>query len=121
MGFAKALPILRAGGKLAKQRPVLPPSLRWILVEPVTDEGEQLGRLVDHVMDEVHSGCDRQQDRHAARDLNCARRLRERLRCPANGEGEGGGGWFLPACVLRGRVWAEQRISADGFLANQAC
>jgi hypothetical protein len=63
----------RVGGISAEQRPVLPPRLGRLLVEPVTDEGEQLGRLVDHVIDEVHERCDRKQDRHAARDLNYQR------------------------------------------------
>jgi hypothetical protein len=79
MGFAKAQPILRAGGKAAKQRPVLPPRLGRLLVEPVTDEGEKLGGFKDHVIDEVHHRDDRKQDRHAARDLKCPRCLRELL------------------------------------------
>jgi len=77
----------RAGGMLAKQRPVLPPRLGRLLVEPVTDEGEQLSGLEDHVIDEVHERCDRKQDRHAARDLNhpgCCRELPSRpTRAPA--------------------------------------
>jgi hypothetical protein len=49
----------------------------------VTDEGKQLGRLVDHMIGEVHERCDRKQDRHAARDLNCPRYSREFLPRPA--------------------------------------
>jgi hypothetical protein len=82
MGFAKAQPILRAGGIDAKQRPVLPPRLGRLPVEPVADEGEQLGGFKDHVIDEVHERCDHQQDRHAARDLNYQRHPREFLPRP---------------------------------------
>lgn len=64
----------RAGGIGAEQRPVLPPRLGRLLVEPVTDEGEQLGWLVVHVIDEIHERGDRKHDRHAARDSNCPRR-----------------------------------------------
>src|SRR3984885_12715197 len=72
----------RAGGKLAEQRPVLPPRLGRLLVEPVTDEGEQLGRFKDHVIDEIHEYCDDKQDRHAARDLNRPWRPREPVARP---------------------------------------
>jgi len=83
MGFAKAQPILRAGGIDAKQRPVWPPRLRRILVEPVTDEGEQLGRLVDHGGDEVCQREERQQDCDGDRDPNDQRRARELQPRPA--------------------------------------
>jgi len=81
-GFRKAQPILRAGGIDAKQRPVLPPRLGRLLVEPVTDEGEKLGGFKDHVIDEVHHRDDRKQDRHAARDLNDPRCSGEPLARP---------------------------------------
>ncbi len=74
----------RIGGVGAKQRPVLPPCFGRLLVEPVTDEGEQLGGLEDHVIEEVHERDHCQQDRHAARDPNHPRRARElppRLAC----------------------------------------
>jgi hypothetical protein len=83
----------------AEQRPVLPPRLRRLLVEPVTDEGEQLGGFKDHVIDEVHERCEHKQERHAARDLNRSRGSREVFAAPsarvASGDGEGGGGWVL--------------------------
>jgi hypothetical protein len=67
----------RAGGIGAEQRPVLPPCLGRLLVEPVTDEGEQLGGFKDDVKDEVHQRDDRKQDHDAARDPNHPRRSRE--------------------------------------------
>ena len=83
MGFAKASqPILRAGAKFAKQRPVLPPRLRRLLVEVVTDEGEQFGGFKDHVIDKVHEREGRKSDRHAARDLKRPRRSCEPLARP---------------------------------------
>ena len=70
-------------------------SLGWLLVEPVTDEGEQLGGFKDHVIDEIYEREDDKQDRDATRDLKYQRRSRELAapgaRAVANGEGEGGG------------------------------
>jgi hypothetical protein len=39
----------------------------------VADEEEQLGRLVDHVIEQVRQRQDRKQDGHAACDQNCPR------------------------------------------------
>ena len=52
-----------AGGIGAEQRPVLPPRLGRLLVQPVADEEEQLGRLADHVIDEVRQPKEWEQDR----------------------------------------------------------
>jgi len=66
-----------AGGVASKERGVLPPRLGRLLVERVADKEEQLGRLPDHLIDEVRERCDRKQDRHAGRDPHGARRSRE--------------------------------------------
>src|SRR6185312_1756878 len=71
----------RAGGIGAKQRPVVPPRLGRLLVEGVADESEQLGRLADHLIDEVREREGRKHNRHAARDAHrarCARKLSPR-------------------------------------------
>ena len=60
----------------------MPPRLGRLLVEPVADEGERLGRLVDHVIDEIHERQDRKQDHHAARGPNDQRYPREFLPRP---------------------------------------
>lgn len=54
----------------AEQRTVLPPRLGRLLVEPMADEDKQLGRLADHLVDEVRQRDDRKQDRHGANDPN---------------------------------------------------
>ena len=74
----------RAGGIGAEQRSVLPPRLGRLLVELVANEGKQLGRLVDHVIDEVRQRDDRKQDRHDANDPSrprCSRELPSRPTC----------------------------------------
>ena len=73
----------RMGGVSVEQRPVLPPRLRRFLVEPVADEEEQLGWLVDHVIDQVRQREDRQHDRDAASDPNRPRYCREFLPRPS--------------------------------------
>ena len=121
MGFAKAQPILRAGGIDAKQRPVLPPRLGRLLVEPVTDEGEQLGGFKDHVIDEIHERCDRKQDRHAARDLNNQRRPREPLARPTPApaakarEETVAFSWHASGCVIGARARAALFLNYPGF------
>jgi len=61
----------------AEQRPVAAPCLRRLLVEPVTDEGEQLGGFEDHVISEVGQRDDCKQDHDADCDPDSARRSRE--------------------------------------------
>jgi hypothetical protein len=63
--------------KGAKQRPVMPPRLGRLLVQPVADKEEQLGRLVDHVIDEVGQHEGDKHDCDGASDLNGARQFRE--------------------------------------------
>jgi hypothetical protein len=55
----------------------LPPGLGRLLVEPVADEEEQLGRLADHMIDEVRQREEREQDRDDEGDLDRARQSRE--------------------------------------------
>jgi dGTP triphosphohydrolase len=77
-----AQPILRASGIGAEQRPVLPPRRCRLLVEPVAHKEEQLGRLADHVIDEVRQREEGEQDRDDADDPDRPWCLRELLLRP---------------------------------------
>jgi len=72
----------RMGRIGAEQRPVLPPRLGGLLVELVADKEEQLGRLVDHVIDEVCHRKSDEHDRDDAHNPNGSRRFRKRSSCP---------------------------------------
>src|SRR5580704_12921509 len=72
----------RAGRIGAKQRPVLPPRLGRLLVQRVADKDEQLGRLADHVIDEVRQREDRKKDGDEGDYANWLRRSREFLSSP---------------------------------------
>jgi hypothetical protein len=95
----------------------LPPRLGRLLVEPMADEDKQLGRLADHLVDEVHQRDDHEQDRHDGSDPNHRVRPRESLSRPPRAA--------PPAAKAReeatgfcGHVFWERGLAAVGGLAR---
>ena len=112
----------RAGGIGAKQRPVLPPRLGRLLVQAVADQEEQLGGLVDHLIEEVGEGEGHKQGGRDARDPNRARRAREFSSyppyIPPSGEGGGGWTWVFLTWGLGGSDVCVGEVQPDDIAAN---